>query len=233
MCRLLAETATGSQIDRLMTQAGLRDVSGVSTKWKRLYYSAHAHQRRAGDGRALVALLHAFMEPGRWASRPEEFDRHRAALNVNLARIGLQLGKDGRVVLAQRAHSLDEAQERADALAASCAAAACARTCCAIAARNCSKEATSPPFSKPQRVWPTRCGRSPGFGPMAKTSSIRRSHSSGTCPRWLSRLQDPWELSSTPGSRHSRAASSVRTATPLRTHPRCVGPLAAARRWTC
>jgi len=117
VCRLLAETATGSQIDRLMQQAHLRDVSGESTKWKRLYSSIVAHQNRDHSGRALVAVLHAFMEPGRWASRPDQFDQQRSAVNVNLALMGLTLGEDGRVSkLAKRAQTLDEAQERADAL---------------------------------------------------------------------------------------------------------------------
>lgn len=65
----------------------------------------------------MVALLHAFMEPGRWASRAQEFDEHRTSINVNLALMGLTLGNDGRVAkLDRRARTLDEAQERADAL---------------------------------------------------------------------------------------------------------------------
>lgn len=117
--RLLADTASGSQISRLMAQARLRDVSGESTKWKRLYYSLAAQQERNGNGRALVAVIHAFMDPGAWTSRAEEFGACRGALNVNLALVGLQLHEDGRVARAPtRARTLDEAQDRADALGA-------------------------------------------------------------------------------------------------------------------
>lgn len=117
VCRELGETASGSQITRLMAQANLRDDSGESTKWKRLYHSISAHQQRHHDGRAMVAAVHAFMDPGGWVSRPAEFETHRSALNVSLALAGLQLGADGRVVrLAQPARTLDEAQERADTL---------------------------------------------------------------------------------------------------------------------
>jgi hypothetical protein len=115
--RELAETANGGQITRLLQQVKLRDVSGESTKWKRLYFSIDAHQRQHSDGRAMVAVLHAFMAPGRWASRPIEFESHRSTLNVSLALVGLWLGTDGRVArLSERARTLDEAHERADAL---------------------------------------------------------------------------------------------------------------------
>jgi uncharacterized protein (TIGR02391 family) len=117
LCRELGETASGTQITRLMADARLQDASNESTKWKRLYYSMSAHQQRYRDGRAVVAVLHAFMDPARWVSRPEEFTTHRTTINVSLALAGLQLGEDGRVTrLAQRARTLDEAQERADAL---------------------------------------------------------------------------------------------------------------------
>jgi uncharacterized protein (TIGR02391 family) len=117
LCRALGETATGSQIDRLLVQAHLRDASGESTKWKRIYASIADHQERTGNGRALVAVLHSFMEPGRWTSRADDFDEQRRLVNVNLALIGLTLGADGRVAkLAARARTLDEARERADLL---------------------------------------------------------------------------------------------------------------------
>ncbi len=100
-----------------MGQARLRDASGESTKWKRLFYSISKHQARTQSGRALVAILHTFMDPGRWTSRRDEFESHRASLNVGLALAGLQLGQDGRVTkLARRARTLDEAEERADRL---------------------------------------------------------------------------------------------------------------------
>jgi uncharacterized protein (TIGR02391 family) len=117
LCRELAETANGTQISRLMAQANLKDVSNESTKWKRLCYSISAHQASHRNGRAYVAILHAFMEPGRWVSRPDEFETHRRSLNVSLALAGVQLGADGRVTQAStRARTLDEAQERADSL---------------------------------------------------------------------------------------------------------------------
>jgi uncharacterized protein (TIGR02391 family) len=119
LCRELGDTVSGSQLTRLMRQAGIRDVSGESTKWKRLYYSIAAHQERSGNGKAVVAALHAIMDPSRFTGSRESFEAQRNAVNLNLAFAGLQLGSDGRVArLPERARTLDEAQERADVLGA-------------------------------------------------------------------------------------------------------------------
>jgi hypothetical protein len=37
ICRELGEAMTGSQLSRLLPDAGIADVSTQSTKWKRLY----------------------------------------------------------------------------------------------------------------------------------------------------------------------------------------------------
>lgn len=117
LCRELGETATGSQLGRLLIQAGLRETSGESTKWKRLYSAIAANQQRTGDGRAVVAVLHAFMDPSRFSKQRDEFEAHRVALNVTLAFASLELQNDGRIHRTARpARTLDEAHERADAL---------------------------------------------------------------------------------------------------------------------
>jgi uncharacterized protein (TIGR02391 family) len=117
ICRALGDIATGSQITRLLAQAGIAEPAGESTKWKRIYGAVASHQSRAGDSRAVIGALHAFLEPGRFSDRPGEYDAARAAVNVNLALLGLHIGDDGRVRrVSSRARTLDEAQERADSL---------------------------------------------------------------------------------------------------------------------
>ena len=44
--RLLGDCATGSEITRVLNSLGLRDVSGESTKWRRLYGTFHHYQRQ-------------------------------------------------------------------------------------------------------------------------------------------------------------------------------------------
>lgn len=85
LSRELGETASGTQITRLLAQARLPEGTSESTKWKRIYYTIDRYQRSKGDGRALVAVLHAFMDPGRFSARPDDFDQHRSALNISLA----------------------------------------------------------------------------------------------------------------------------------------------------
>jgi uncharacterized protein (TIGR02391 family) len=117
--RILGDEVSGSQLGRLMAQARITDTSQESTKWKRLCYSMASIQQRRGNGKAVIAAIHAIMDPSRFASDPAAFDAARARLNVVLAFSQLGVGEDGRVVrLAVAAQTLDEARERADRLGA-------------------------------------------------------------------------------------------------------------------
>lgn len=118
LCRELADTMTGTQLTRLLQQAGLAERSTESTKWKRLYQTLVASQTRLKDGRPVVALLHAAMAPARFGSDEKRFEAHREALNVTLAFSGLRVRDDGRVVTAQIAPTISEARARANALQA-------------------------------------------------------------------------------------------------------------------
>ena len=46
LARLLAESGTGSDIDRVLADRGIDDGSGESTKWKRLYWVSLDIQRQ-------------------------------------------------------------------------------------------------------------------------------------------------------------------------------------------
>lgn len=116
IARELGETASGDQLTRLFGQAGLTDRSGQSTKWRRIYHTLASHQQRVGDGRAVVALIHAIMDPGRWVAKPERYEDARAALNVSLALLKLKLTESGRLVSDEGATTLTEAQQRAQGL---------------------------------------------------------------------------------------------------------------------
>lgn len=114
--RIVGDAVTGTELTRLLEAIKLPDTSGESTKWKRIYFTVAARQESSGDGKALIGLLHAVMEPGRFASS-EEFDSLRSQINVRLSLSGLEIRDDGRVRrLRQAARTLSEAEERADRL---------------------------------------------------------------------------------------------------------------------
>jgi uncharacterized protein (TIGR02391 family) len=114
--RILGDAVSGSQLTRVFTGINLRDRSGESTKWKRIYYTLEPHQRQTGTGKALVGLLHAIMEPGGF-STSAEFGSLQRQVNVPLALSGLEVGQDGRVHrLSSAATTLDEAEKRSNRL---------------------------------------------------------------------------------------------------------------------
>lgn len=119
VCRVLAETMTGSQIPNLI--APLRAPEDPdeerNTKWKRLFNAVAAAQNRQGDGRPFVRLVTEAMAPVRFAS-VAEFEESRVAVNERLLLSGYQVRDDGRIARVAAARTLGEAQERADEMRA-------------------------------------------------------------------------------------------------------------------
>lgn len=109
---------TGSQLGRLLEDAGVADISQQSTKWKRLHEALDARQAKDRRGTAVCRFIKVAMAPERFGSDPERFEAHREALNVTLGFVGLELREDGKLYRAKPVTSLTEAQQRANALKA-------------------------------------------------------------------------------------------------------------------
>lgn len=118
LCRELGEAMTGSQIDRLLPAAQVRDTSQQSTKWKRLYESLGQQQNAEGNGKAVCRFIKVAMAPERFGSEPERYESHRGELNLTLGFVGLELRENGKLYPAKPTTTLTEAQERANALKA-------------------------------------------------------------------------------------------------------------------
>jgi len=114
--RELGEAMTGSQLSRLLPDAGIADISSESTKWKRVYEALAARQAKEGRGNAVCRFIRVAMAPERFGNEPERFEAHREGLNLTLAFVGLELREDGKLYRAKPTTSLTEAQERANAL---------------------------------------------------------------------------------------------------------------------
>ncbi len=120
ICRVLGEAVTGSEIPNLI--APLKAPGGpgeeLNTKWKRLFNAVAAAQNRQQDGRPLVRLILAVMNPVRFSSQAQ-YDECRAQVNEKLLFSGLKVREDGKVVRETRpAVTVAEAQRRADDLRA-------------------------------------------------------------------------------------------------------------------
>ncbi len=93
--RLLGDCATGSEITRVLNSLRLNDVSGESTKWRRLYGTFLHYQRQDRAASKLIDFIRTLLDPAGFVGRPDEFEAVRQQLNAVLAFAGLQYGEDG------------------------------------------------------------------------------------------------------------------------------------------
>ena len=95
LAKLLADCGSGSDISRVLADRGLRDGSGESTKWRRLYWIFIEVQRRYRCANRILDFIQSFLGPARFVGRNDEFERHRSELNTVLAFSGIEYGADG------------------------------------------------------------------------------------------------------------------------------------------
>lgn len=116
--RALGDAMIGSDITRVFGACGITDVSGESTKWKRLYYTFASLQGSDKCGNKVIVFIESALSPARWSSRSEEYARIREAVNRSLLFAGIKIGPNGKAVAVKAASTLDEASERANRLRA-------------------------------------------------------------------------------------------------------------------
>lgn len=120
-CRVLADTErglTGTQIERLLQEITITDVSPGMTKWKRLFNALAGAQNKHRVGNHLIMLINRAMDPVNYARDPGTFKWLRDELNVVLAFSGFSVREDGKVIHADKATTLDAARTRAGRLKA-------------------------------------------------------------------------------------------------------------------
>lgn len=120
-CRVLGDTErglTGPQIERLLQEIDVPDVSPAGTKWKRLFNALAMAQNKHQLGNHLVMFINLAMNPVSYARDRGAFVWRRDELNVVLAFAGFYVRDDGRVGFADKATTLDAARARAGRLKA-------------------------------------------------------------------------------------------------------------------
>ena len=118
LARVLGECGSGSDISRVLTDRGLSDDSGQSTKWRRLYAIFLDIQRQDQCANRILDFIQSFLTPARFAGRNHEFESHRSELNTILALSGLDYGPDGNFRNRPAAATLPEAEKRANTIQA-------------------------------------------------------------------------------------------------------------------
>lgn len=112
LARLLGECGSGTDISRVLSDRGLVDASGESTKWRRLYWVFLESQRQYHCANRVLDFIQSFLIPARFVGRSAEFEAHRQELNMILSFSGLGYGSDGKFQQHEAAQTLDEAERR-------------------------------------------------------------------------------------------------------------------------
>jgi uncharacterized protein (TIGR02391 family) len=113
LAKLLGVCGSGTDISRVLSDRGLVDASGESTKWRRLYSIFLDSQRQHRCANRVLDFIQAFLTPARFVGRSEEFERRRQELNSILGFSGLEYGKEGHFRQTDAVRTLDEAEARA------------------------------------------------------------------------------------------------------------------------
>jgi uncharacterized protein (TIGR02391 family) len=114
--RLLGDCATGSEISRVLNSLGLDDVSGQSTKWRRLYGTFLHYQRQDRAASKLIDFIRTLLDPAGFVGRPDEFEAIRQQLNAVLSFAGLQYCEDGKFRRVTAAQTIGGAHQCAKTL---------------------------------------------------------------------------------------------------------------------
>lgn len=117
LARILGDVVTGTQLNNIFRSCGIKDMSGESTKWKRIHFSLMARQRQDHCGNNVAAFIQAVMSPARFVNDRQRFQSARHNLNAVLSFEGLELDEAGQFRYVTTAKTIPEAQERAGILA--------------------------------------------------------------------------------------------------------------------
>ncbi|MGJ8632291.1 MAG: TIGR02391 family protein [Luteolibacter sp.] len=116
LAKVLGECGTGSELGRAIIRRGMQDLSGESTKWRRLYSVFLDVQRRDKSANRIIAFVQDLMNPARFVGKTDDFNFKRIELNTVLAFCGLNLSEDGSFKSVDPASTLSDAQKRARTL---------------------------------------------------------------------------------------------------------------------
>jgi uncharacterized protein (TIGR02391 family) len=116
ICKVLGETASGSEISTMLAQLNIPDDNPKGTKWRRLQAAFSERQRQDCCGNCLIAFMYKAMNPVRYTANRESFEQYRHELNQILIFCGYSLEENGKLKIQKAAQTLNEAEERAGKL---------------------------------------------------------------------------------------------------------------------
>ncbi len=116
LSKSLGEYMTGSEITRLLTQCGIQDTSGESTKWKRLEHAFVSRQNNDRAPNAILRFVEEALQPVKFTDNQSIYEAFLTATNNILIMAGIEMGKDGKLRMTTKAVTIDEVKRRTDSL---------------------------------------------------------------------------------------------------------------------
>lgn len=117
VCAVLGDTGaglTGFEIGKLIERMNLPDPEPSASKRHRIYQSLLASQQSTHSSEDAMAFIEEAMAPVSYTTRRNVFESRRAALNLGLAFVGLQVNDAGRIVRGEQSNTMDEAHRAAN-----------------------------------------------------------------------------------------------------------------------
>jgi hypothetical protein len=107
-----SEGLTGSEIARLLATCRIADTSPEITKRHRLFNAFVSHQNEKQNRIRILAFIRHSMKPEAYIRTPDRYEPMRARLNRALLFAGLQVEANSKLVGADAAETISEAQRR-------------------------------------------------------------------------------------------------------------------------
>lgn len=117
ICQVIAATddgLTGTEIERLLAENKIPDTTPGITKWKRLFNAFGDFQNQKQFSNHIYVFLQKAMDPSRYITRQELFEKRRHELNKALAFIGVKMLENAKFQSIDSAATISEAHTKAD-----------------------------------------------------------------------------------------------------------------------
>lgn len=114
LSQVLGDCGTGSEITSVLSDMGVSDDSGQSTKWRRLNFLFRKFQVWDRCANRILAFIEQFLAPARFVGENEIFEDYRREVNIVLSFSAIEYGADGKFKRVQVAKTLTEAEQRAN-----------------------------------------------------------------------------------------------------------------------
>lgn len=110
------EGLTGSEIQHLLAQSKIIDISPTLTKWKRLFDAFATYQNENQCSNKILNFIAFALAPAKYVDDPNTFTHKRNLINQQLSFIGYQFNDTGKFSEITQVKTITEAQRKADDL---------------------------------------------------------------------------------------------------------------------